>query len=426
MAARHTRSADSPVLVAGGGPAGLASALALSKAGIKATVLAAPHRPGGQDRDRRTAALFYGSIEFLRNIGAWPHLQAASAALKAIRIIDDTARLVRAPEVVFSATDVGLDAFGYNVPNAVLVDVLSRMASADPNIAVHETNGVAALDIGASFATALTVEGATYSARIIAAADGRNSLCRTAAGISTSAWQYPQSALVTWFSHSREHHGISTEFHRPAGPFTTVPMPGRASSLVWVETPDEVSRLMVLDEQAFRSAVEQRLQGLLGTLDDIGPRGALPLQGLTPDRFAARRVMLIGEAGHVLPPIGAQGLNLGLRDAATLADVVADALAQDGDPGSTSALNAYHDARRTDVTSRAWGIDILNRSLISELLPVHLLRGAGLVALRALPSLRQMLVREGLQPSSSLPDLMRPNGLNLLKKRAHPAADLLI
>jgi 2-octaprenyl-6-methoxyphenol hydroxylase len=401
--------------VVGGGPTGLAAALALGRAGASVVLTAPPHRAAGEAPDNRTAALFAGSISFLRNVGAWDLIAPSSAPITAIRIIDDTGALLRAPEVTFTAAEVGLDLFGWNVPNGALVAGLTAAAGRpDSGVTLHATRGIAGVEIGSGGAVLTSQEGDRFEVALVAGADGRNSLCRQAAGIGTRTWSYPQAAIATSFQHSRPHGDVSTEFHRPAGPFTTVPLPGLASSLVWVERPDQAQRLAALDDEAFREAVETRLQGLLGSLGAIAPRAVFPLSGLTADRFGANRVALVGEAGHVIPPIGAQGLNLGIRDAATLADCVAEALAEGRDPGGSPVLDAYSARRRPDVTSRITTIDVLNRSLISGLVPVHLARGLGLIALKTLGPLRRLAIREGLQPSQALPSLLKPDGASLL------------
>lgn len=409
--------------VVGGGPAGLAAALALGRAGADVLLAAPPHRVAGKSLDTRTAALFAGSIELLKNLGTWDLIAPHSAPIEAIRIIDDTGALLRAPEVLFKASEVGRDTFGWNVPNAALVSgLLSAASTPDSRVTVHETAGIAQVDIGPETAALTSQEGDTFDVRIVAGADGRNSICRAAAGIETRTWRYEQAAIVASFRHARPHHSISTEFHRPSGPLTTVPLPGLASSLVWVERPDEAQRLAALDDEAFRSALDERLQGLLGMIGEINPRAMFPLSGLTATTFGANRVALVGEAGHVIPPIGAQGLNLGLRDAATLADCVATALSEGRDPGGAQTLDAYSARRRADVTSRIATVDVLNRSLISGLVPVHLARGLGIVALHAFPPLRRLAIREGLQPSSELPDLLKPDGARLIQQRARLGA----
>ncbi len=398
------------VAVVGGGPVGLATALALGRLGLAAALITEPlpsrcATPG----DARTSALFAGSIELLRNLGVWEDARRASEPIGAIRLVDDTGSLLRAPEVLFEARELGLEAFGWNVPNAALVAALSAgLDSPASNVVRLGAAGLEMLDIGRDEATLTLRDGSSLAASLVAAADGRRSVCRAATGIAVKSWDYPQSALAASFTHARPHGGISTEFHGRHGPCTTVPLPGKASSLVWVEAPETVARLGALDEAAFRSALEGKLMGLLGAIGDIGPRAAFPLSRLSATTFARNRVALIGEAAHVIPPIGAQGLNLGLRDAAALADCAAGAVRHGRDPGGREILEAYAAARRPDVALRLATVDLLNRSLLSEFLPVHLVRGLGLHALRAIGPLRRLLVREGLGPSSALPSLMQP------------------
>ncbi len=397
------------VCVVGAGPAGLAAALCLSRVGLS-VALVGPRPPRS---DNRTAALFTGSVQLLRNLGVWDGCCSAAAPLVSIRILDDMGALLRAPEVLFTAAEVGLEAFGYNVPNSALTDALHRqVAAAGDHITFIETAAAADLAIAPDKVEVRLADGATITARLVVGADGRNSLCRKAAGIAVRTWSYEQSALTCTFTHQRPHHGVSTEFHRPAGPLTVVPAPGRTSSLVWVERPAVARRLADMDEATFRGALETRLQGLLGPLGDIGPRGLFPLSGLTADQAGRNRVALVGEAAHVIPPIGAQGLNLGFRDAAVLADCVSDQLQPGGDPGAPAALATFSRARRLDIATRAWSIDLLNRSLISGYLPVQLLRGAGLFALKTINPLRRRAIREGLAPSFLAPRLMQSAGAN--------------
>jgi 2-octaprenyl-6-methoxyphenol hydroxylase len=349
-------------------------------------------------------------------LGVWESCEKASAILTGIRIVDDTGGLLRAPEVLFTAAEVGLDAFGYNVPNEALVAALRARLAGSERLELL-AKGVAGIETGGPEARLALAGGGVLEAALIAGADGRNSLSRTAAGIPAKTWSYPQSALVTTFSHSRPHGGISTELHRPAGPLTTVPMPGLRSSLVWVEEPREAERLAALDEPAFLAELERRLQGLLGTLSEPVPRAVFPLSGLSAETAGRNRVALVGEASHVIPPIGAQGLNLGLRDAAALADCVADALSAGRDIGGPETLAAYARARAADVAARISGVDLLNRTLIADILPTHLARGLGLHLLSAIGSLRRLVVREGLQPSYAMPSLMREGGSALLEQR---------
>lgn len=391
------------VAVIGTGPAGLASALALAGLDVRVVAIGAP--PTG--RDTRTAALFAGSITLLENLGVGRVCRDAGEPIAGIRIIDDMGALLRAPEVTFTAAEAGLERFGYNVPNARLVEALRARAAELPRLTLVDAN-VGEVLIGDNGAEVRLADGRTLTVRLIVGADGRQSLCRQAAQIPVKMWDYEQSAVTCTFAHQRPHGGVSTEFHRPAGPFTIVPSPGRTSSLVWVERPDIAAELAGLQEAAFREALEQRLHGMLGAVGDIGPRGVFPLTGMTAQEAGRNRVALVGEAVHVIPPIGAQGLNLGLRDAACIADCVADALAAGGDIGAPAVLEAYGRMRRTDIASRIWTVDLLNRSLLSTAAPVQALRGIGLHILKNVGPLRRLAMREGLGPSFIAPRLMQP------------------
>jgi 2-octaprenyl-6-methoxyphenol hydroxylase len=389
--------------IVGTGPAGLAAALALAGLGLRVVAVGmAPGRP-----DTRTAALFTGSVQLLVNLGAWENCRAAGEPMRGLRIVDDMGALLRAPEVTFTAAEAGLDCFGYNVPNAALIEALRRRIDAHPAITLIEA-GVEDISIASGSVELRLSDGNRLSVGLVVGADGRNSLCRRAAGIGVRTWGYEQSALTCTFSHQRPHDGISTEFHRPAGPLTVVPSPGRTSSLVWVERPAAAARLRELDEADFRQALEARLQGLLGTIGHIGPRGVFPLSGLAAEATGSSRVALVGEAAHVIPPIGAQGLNLGLRDVAILTDCVALAVDRNDDVGAPAVMQAYSAARRFDVASRIWTIDLLNRSLLSQFLPVQAVRGFGLHLLKAIGPARRLAIREGLAPSFVAPRLMQP------------------
>jgi 2-octaprenyl-6-methoxyphenol hydroxylase len=252
-------------------------------------------------------------------------------------------------------------------------------------------------------------EGGTVQARLAVAADGRGSITRRAAKIATRTWDYGQTAIATTFAHTRPHAGITTELHRRSGPLTTVPLPGNASSLVWVETPGEAARLVGLPDAVFARELQARLQGLLGAISDVGPRASYPLHGLAAEHMGGNRVALVGESAHVIPPIGAQGLNLGLRDAAALAQHADAARAGGQDIGGPEMLEAYHAARIGDVLARTISVDLLNRSLLVDFLPVQALRGFGLHLLANVSAVRRLAMRGGLSAAGPLPPLMRPN-----------------
>jgi 2-octaprenyl-6-methoxyphenol hydroxylase len=394
-----TKPFTSDVAVVGGGPAGLVCAIALKGAGVE-TVLIAPHATP----DYRTTALLSGSVTALDTLGAWQSCRPHAAPLKRLRIVDDTRRLFRAPEVFFDAAEIGLDAFGYNIENRYLLAALEARAAglglsriAAPALAIRpDADGV-------------TIDHADGQARVRLAvgADGARSLARSAAGIATGRRSYPQIALTLNLGHDRPHDDTSTEFHTESGPFTLVPLPGRRSSLVCVLDPSRAGELDALSDAELSAQIERRAHSLLGTMHAEPGRGIFPLAIETATAVARARIALVGEAAHVVPPIGAQGLNLGLRDCATLAEIVADARRQNLDIGAAEVLARYDRQRRADVTGRTVAVDVLNRTLLTDFLPAHGARGLSLYLVDRIGPLRRALMREGVTPAASRPRLMR-------------------
>jgi 2-octaprenyl-6-methoxyphenol hydroxylase len=396
------------VAVVGAGPAGLASALALQRLGMAPVIVAPPYDPVRANADQRTTALIGPSLDFLENIGAWPHCAAEATPFSAVRIADDRGTLVRVPEVLFTAQEIGLAQFGANISNAALLHALHATAHHQA-VARVDTAAVTHIEAGRGGVRLEIAEGGSVTAALVVAADGRSSIAPPAAGIAVRSWTYPQAAIAATFAHKRAHGGIVYELHRRSGPLATVPLKGLQSSLVWVEEPDEARRIASLASDAFAELLEERLQGVLGTITDVSPRAIYPLSGATAERMGARRIALVGEAAHVVPPIGAQGLNLGLRDAASLADCVARAKAEGLDIGAARVLDAYHEARSADVAARSGAIDLLNRSLLADFLPLDLARGAVVHMIARSAKLREAFMRGGLGGVGELPRLMRPN-----------------
>ena len=390
--------------VIGGGPAGLTAAIALAAGGIE-TALISKAPPA----DNRTTALLSGSVAALAALDVWQGVAADAAALTAIRLIDDTRRLIRAPEVLFEAGEIGLAAFGYNIENRHLVRALGTRAAALKNIARIEA-GAIAIEPGDDDVTIRLDSGATITARLVVGADGRKSLCRTAAGITTTRHDYPQAALTLNLAHARPHGGVSSEFHTEHGPFTLVPLPGTRSSLVCVCDPEEAQELKSLANASLSHLLELRSHSILGKISVEDGRGVFPLGVEIAGSIAARRIALVGEAAHVIPPIGAQGLNLGLRDVATIAELAVAAHRDGGDIGGVDVLTGYDRARRGDTAGRTVAVDMLNRSLLSDFLPVQAVRGLGLYALSRITPLRRALMREGVEPAAQ-PRLMRGEAL---------------
>jgi 2-octaprenyl-6-methoxyphenol hydroxylase len=391
---------DAEVAVVGGGPAGLVCAIALKAAGVDTLLVAPAARP-----DHRTTALLAGSVTALTTLGVWQACRPHAAPLRAIRIVDDTARLIRAPEVLFSAAEIGLDAFGCNVENRHLLAALEARIAA---LAVPRISAAALAVTADDDAVSIVHAAGTVRARLAVGADGVRSLCRAAAGIATKRRSYPQAALTLNLGHARPHEDTSTEFHASDGPFTLVPLPGRRSSLVCVLRPEDARRLLALDDGPLAREIERRAHSLLGAMQVEPGRGLFPLAVETAASIAHGRVALVGEAAHVVPPIGAQGLNLGLRDAAAIAEIVAEARHENRDVGAAAVLARYATERRADVAGRIFAVSLLNRSLLTDFIPAQGLRGLSLYLVDRIGPLRRALMREGVAPTTApQPRLMR-------------------
>ncbi|TPI63121.1 UbiH/UbiF family hydroxylase [Mesorhizobium sp. B3-1-7] len=380
------------ILVAGSGPAGLIAAPGFAEAGFHVTLVG----PEANTADGRTTALMNPALKVLDRLGILAELKPQAAPLKVMRIVDATRRLIRSPTVTFRASEIGEEQFGLNLPNKVLIPLLAKAVSAHRGVEWLKSI-VESWRLDANQARARLADGSEISASLAVAADGRLSPAREAAGIRASARPYPQSALVLNFSHRSEHGFVSTEFHTETGPFTQVPLPGRRSSLVWVVKPETAQELAALDDTTLSGRVEEQMQSMLGRVSVEPGRQVYPLSAASSGRFAQNRVALVGEAAHVFPPIGAQGLNLGIRD---IDDLVGIASENSSDPGSRRSLASYDTRRRPDIWARSGAVNLLNMSLLSDMLPAQLARSAGLNALGGFAPLRAFFMREGLRPGS--------------------------
>jgi 2-octaprenyl-6-methoxyphenol hydroxylase len=398
------------VAVIGGGLAGMIAAIALARGG-RDVALVAPVAP---KEDRRTTALMDQSIRLLDRLALWEKLRPATAPLTSMRIIDGTDRLLRAPTTTFRAAEVGLNAFGYNFPNKVLIDILEEAAAGEGNI-TRFPEMAELIEITNEAVSITLANGETLSADFAVGADGRGSKLRETSGIGVRNWSYPQSAMVLNFAHSLPHQNISTEFHTKHGPFTQVPLPGNRSSLVWVQDPTEATSRIELPLAELGALVEARMQSMLGKVDVEEGVQVWPLSGMMAHRFGKGRIALIGEAAHVFPPIGAQGLNLSLRDVMALAEILCDRAEL---PVPVDAGDSFDRRRRADIMTRTASVDLLNRSLLSDFLPVQMLRAAGLHILSAIPPLRGIVMREGIEPGRGLRDIPAALREKLKRKKA--------
>jgi 2-octaprenyl-6-methoxyphenol hydroxylase len=383
------------VAVVGGGPAGLTAAIAVARSGVR-TALIARRVPYG---DNRTTALLHASIEILQGLDVWEACRDRAAALCVMRLVDDSGRLIRSPELRFDCHEIDLDAFGYNIENRHLVEALEDQASKCPDLVRIDGDAEAVTPTEAD-AEIRCSHGIVVRSRLVIGADGRNSICRAAAGIDVRRHALEQSALTLNIDHSRPHHGVSTEFHTAHGPCVFVPLPGDRSSVVWVTKPYQATRLSTLSDEELADAVEKQSHSHVGRVRVAPARHVFPLAFEQARQIALHRIALVGEAAHVLPPIGAQGLNLGLRDAAEIATIARDALLQGHDPGGSAALSDYHRRRQLDVFSRSFVVDLANRSLLSDLLPIQLARSLGMQALHEIGPLRRFVMRQAIAPGS--------------------------
>lgn len=388
------------ILVAGTGPAGLIAALGMADAGFHVDLVG----PAANRTDARTTALMTPALGYLDTLGVLDRFRDEAAPLRVMRIVDVTQRLIRSATVTFHAAEIGEEYFGLNIPNSVLNGALEDAVTAVPSISWHR-DLVADWSLSDDSATATLSGGKELSAKLAVAADGRLSAARDAAGIRTIAKPFAQSALVVSFSHSRSHSFISTEFHTETGPFTQVPLPGDRSSLVWVVKPQTAEALAALDRSALSGEIERTMQSMLGKVSVDSPVQVYPLGVTLPMAFARNRVALVGEAAHMFPPIGAQGLNLGVRDVQQLVEIAG---ANAGDPGAPKALAAFDAKRRPDILARTGAVSLLNRSLLSGMLPAQIARSAGLGLLGAFAPLRSLFMREGLRPGDGFRSLLSP------------------
>lgn len=390
------------IAVIGAGPAGQIAAVAMARGGRR-VVLVGPEPDGS---DRRTTALMHQSLEMMERLGLWQDLKSEAAPLAVMQIIDGTKRLLRAPTVAFRSAEIGLDAFGYNIPNSALLGTLAKAVAAEPLI-TRKPVAADTIHVGADAVTIGLLDSENLTAGFAIGADGRRSKTRESAGVGVKTWSYPQTAVVLNFGHTLPHQNISTEFHTESGPFTQVPIPGLRSSLVWVVTPQEADRLTSLTTEQLSTEVEMRMQSMLGKVCVEDGVQAWPLSGMTATRYGKGRAAFVGEAGHAFPPIGAQGLNLSLRDIAALEEVLID---RSSAPVAADCGDRFDRKRRLDIASRTASVDVLNRSLLSDLLPVQMLRAAGLQVLASVAPLRNLVMQEGVAPGrglKSLPSLLR-------------------
>jgi len=376
------------VAVVGGGLAGRAAALAVAQAGLRTLHLA----PAGPP-DRRTSALMGPSVAYLQRLGVVGDPPDFGEPLRQIRIIDATERLLRAPETLFDSGDAGLEAFGWNFANIALAERFEAAAATLPNL-ITRSEAAEAVEITEDGGRLHLTGGEVVAAPLVVGADGRNSSVRAAAGIAVREHAFAQAALVCDLELSRPLLGQSVEFHYDNGPFTLVPAGERRANLVWIDTRDVLEAARA-DAEGLAATLAARAQHLFGIVALKSPAFIFPLGTLSVARAGARGAVLIGEAAHAFPPIGAQGLNLGLRDVADLSEVLAG-LDRGAADWAVTASTAYAQRRAGDLARTGTIVDTLFRSLLADMLPAQALRAGGLWALKLLPPLRRQAFALGM------------------------------
>ena len=411
------------VLVIGGGMVGMTLACALADAGV-AVVLVDAEPPAarlGADYDGRSSAIAFGSQRILAGIGAWDAMAAEAEPILDIRVTDGDGVGRTSPRFLHydhqalsgraAAADAGAPPFGWIVENRAIRRALVARVAALPRIAhlaPATALGVERLPGGVS---ATLDSGARVTARLVVAAEGKHSPTRRAAGIPVTEWSYGQTGIVCTIGHELPHDGVAHEHFLPAGPFAVLPMTttaeGHRSSIVWTERSALAPAMLALDDDAFAAEIMGRFGLSLGPIRVLGRRWSYPLRLMHAARYADARLALVGDAAHVIHPIAGQGLNLGLRDVAALAEAIVDANRLGLDVGQADVLARYERWRRFDTMMLLAVTDSLNRLFSNDVALIRMARDMGLAAVDGLPPLKRLFMRHAMGLVGDLPRLVR-------------------
>ncbi len=393
------------VLIIGGGIAGLTLAAALGNAGISTVVIEplAPEKMLDTGFDGRTTTIAAGSRTALDSIGAWQEMQPKAQEILEIRVSDGHSPLF----LHYDHLDIGGGPLGYIVENRIIRQALLGCLEQLPSVNLLFGQRVQDLNREGPYATAHLATRETVSARLAIATDGRGSPTRTAANINVKQWRYPQTGIVCTVKHQGDHRGVAQEHFLPAGPFAILPMTENRSSIVWTEKTELAPTLLALPSAEFAAELKLRFGDYLGELEIVGPVFSYPLGLLHAENYIAPRLALAGDAAHAIHPIAGQGLNIGIRDAAALAETVVDALRVGLDPGSTTVLENYERWRRFDNTMMIAATDGLNRLFSNDIAPIKLARDVGLSMVNRTPPLKRLFMRHAMGVLGDLPRLIR-------------------
>jgi 2-octaprenyl-6-methoxyphenol hydroxylase len=412
------------VVIAGGGLVGLSLAVALGGAGLRVVLIDRDRADDklGERFDGRSSAIARGSQQVLQALGIWDLVGNEAQPIRDIRVTDGKPGEPASPLFLhYAEADLGDGPMGWIVENRVLRRALYRRLAALPEVTLLAPATLAAASAGEAAQELRLADGRQLSAPLLVAADGKDSRLREEAGIRLWHWRYPQTGLVATLSHELPHQGVAHEHFLPAGPFAVLPMTdgedGRGeksvhrSSLVWTERRALAPAFLKLDDAAFGQAMERRFGLSLGRLRPIGGRFAYPLDYQLAEHFAAPRLALLGDAAHVIHPIAGQGLNLGLRDVAALAEAVVDQARLGLDPGGPAVLERYQRWRRFDALLLGVVTDGLNRLFSNDLGPLRLARDLGLATVNRAKPLKRFFMRHAMGLVGELPRLVRGEAL---------------
>lgn len=416
---RTSKAADCEVLIVGGGMVGLTLGLTLAGAGVEVIVVDREDPATVQDAafDGRASAIARGSQQALAGAGLWDAMAPSAQPILDIRVTDG--RVGTGASSLFLHYDhreVGEGPLGLIIENREVRRALHAEVARRGHLQLLVPQQVADLERGPSGIEARLADGRRLRARLAVAAEGRGSPLRDAAGIRTTKWSYPQAGIVCTVAHEQPHHGVAHEHFLPAGPFAMLPMTDaedgtHRSSIVWTERRDLAPAMMALEPEDFAAEIARRFGGSLGRLEAIGGRWSYPLSLLHAERYVDRRLALIGDAAHAIHPIAGQGLNLGLRDVAALAEAVVDARRLGLDLGEAGVLARYERWRRLDTLMLIAATDGLNRLFSNDLAPLRLVRDLGLAAVNRMPPLKRLFMGHAMGLAGDLPRLIRGEAL---------------
>ncbi|MGB7276389.1 MAG: ubiquinone biosynthesis hydroxylase [Pseudolabrys sp.] len=400
------------VVIGGAGFAGLALAIALRQGlGDPFTVTVAdPALAHARSKDPRASAIAAAARRLFEAIGVWGAVAENAQPILDMVVTDSKLDDAARPAFLTFGGEVEEgEPFAHMIENRHLVDALAEKAK---SLGVElRATPVAGFAAGANSTEVQFADGETITARLLVGADGARSLIREQAGIATHGWNYDQSAVVTTVAHEREHNGRAEEHFLPAGPFAILPLTGRRCSIVWTETSSEADRIVALPDNEFHGELEKRFGLQLGDIEVIGPRRAFPLGLFTARTFIGERLALVGDAAHIIHPIAGQGLNMGLRDVAALAEAIADTARLGLDPGGPEVLERYQRWRRFDTMTMGVATDGLNRLFSNHSDALRLVRDIGLGLVERMPMLKRMFIREAAGVTGDVPKLLKGEAL---------------